>query len=179
MFYPLVWLKSLWKKIIREISEKQRLLCVSFYYFLKILVLQKKYTQQEPPFFSGFFESILSYANLSKLCHHPLPIYQTSIPFFTLLFTMALTWVGPWSCGHPVWGSLFSLLNRQEQTCPRPGQAPPLPMNRMFRKRNGVGTSLLRRLQEKTLPDATPPIGKTHPFSNMAVTSGILMPFGI
>ena len=33
-----------------------------------------------------------------------------------------------------------------------------------------IKTSLLRRLQAQTLPDATPPIGKIHPFSNMAVT---------
>ena len=31
-------------------------------------------------------------------------------------------------------------------------------------------TSLLRRLQAQTLPDATPPIGKIHPFSKMAIT---------
>ena len=31
-------------------------------------------------------------------------------------------------------------------------------------------TSLLRRLQEQTLPDEAPLIGKIHPFSKMAVT---------
>ena len=31
-------------------------------------------------------------------------------------------------------------------------------------------TSLLRRLQAQTLPDATPPAGKIHPFSKIAVT---------
>ena len=31
-------------------------------------------------------------------------------------------------------------------------------------------TSLLLRLQAQTLPDATPPIGKIHPFSKIAVT---------
>ena len=31
-------------------------------------------------------------------------------------------------------------------------------------------TSLLRRLQAQTLPDAAPPTGKIHPFSKIAVT---------
>ena len=31
-------------------------------------------------------------------------------------------------------------------------------------------TSLLRRLQAQTLPDATPPLGKNPPFSKIAVT---------
>ena len=31
-------------------------------------------------------------------------------------------------------------------------------------------TSLLRRLQAQTLPDAAPPVGKIHPFSKIAVT---------
>ena len=31
-------------------------------------------------------------------------------------------------------------------------------------------TSLLRRLQVQTLPNATPPIGKINPFSKMNVT---------
>ena len=31
-------------------------------------------------------------------------------------------------------------------------------------------TSLLRRLQAQTIPDATPPIGKIHPLSKMDVT---------
>ena len=31
-------------------------------------------------------------------------------------------------------------------------------------------TSLLRRLQAQTLPDATPPRGQIHPFSKMAIT---------
>ena len=30
-------------------------------------------------------------------------------------------------------------------------------------------TSLLHRLQVQTIPDATPPIGKNHPFSKMTV----------
>ena len=34
----------------------------------------------------------------------------------------------------------------------------------------GLLTSLLRRLQAQTLPDAIPPIGKIHPFSKIAVT---------
>ena len=38
-------------------------------------------------------------------------------------------------------------------------------------------TSLLRRLQEQTLPDATPTIGPIHPFSKMTVTSEPLMGF--
>ena len=33
-----------------------------------------------------------------------------------------------------------------------------------------IKTSLLRRLQAQTLPEATPPIGQIHPFSKMAVT---------
>ena len=31
-------------------------------------------------------------------------------------------------------------------------------------------TSLLRRLQAQTLPDEAPPVGKTQPFSKIAVT---------
>ena len=38
-------------------------------------------------------------------------------------------------------------------------------------------TSLLRRLQAQTLPDATPPIGKIYPFTKMAVTCEPLMGF--
>ena len=38
-------------------------------------------------------------------------------------------------------------------------------------------TSLLRRLQAQTLPDATPPIGKIYPFTKMAVTFEPLMQF--
>ena len=45
-------------------------------------------------------------------------------------------------------------------------------------------TSLVRRLQVQTLPDATPPAGKIHSFSKIAVTfepihTAILMPFNI
>ena len=39
-------------------------------------------------------------------------------------------------------------------------------------------TSLLRRLQAQTLPDAAPPIGKIHPFSKMAATCEAMMRFG-
>ena len=46
-----------------------------------------------------------------------------------------------------------------------------------------VKTSLLRRLQAQTLPNATPPIGKIPPFSKIcpkfSTTDAILMPFGI
>ena len=35
---------------------------------------------------------------------------------------------------------------------------------------NYLKTSLLRRLQAQTLPNATPPTGKIYPFTNMAVT---------
>ena len=38
-------------------------------------------------------------------------------------------------------------------------------------------TRLQRRLQSQTLPDATPPIGKSHPFSKMTVTFEQLMDF--
>ena len=38
--------------------------------------------------------------------------------------------------------------------------------------------SLLRRLHAQTLPNATRPIGKIHPFSKMAVTFEPLMGFG-
>jgi hypothetical protein len=38
-------------------------------------------------------------------------------------------------------------------------------------------TSLLRRLQAQTLPDATPPIVKIHPFSKFAITFKPLMLF--
>ena len=34
----------------------------------------------------------------------------------------------------------------------------------------GWTTSLLRRLQAQTLPDATPPLGKIPPFTKIAVT---------
>ena len=37
--------------------------------------------------------------------------------------------------------------------------------------------SLLLRLQAQTLPDATPPIGKIHPFSKMAVPFKPVMGF--
>ena len=36
-------------------------------------------------------------------------------------------------------------------------------------------TSLMRRLQAKTLPDATPPVGQIHPLSKMVVTFKPLM----
>ena len=39
-------------------------------------------------------------------------------------------------------------------------------------------TSLLRRLQAQTLPDAASPIGKVHPFSKIAVTFEPVMQFG-
>ena len=39
-------------------------------------------------------------------------------------------------------------------------------------------TSLLRRVQTQTLPDATPPIGKTHPFSKIAITFEPVMRLG-
>ena len=36
------------------------------------------------------------------------------------------------------------------------------------------------RLQEQILPDATPPVGKIHPFSKITITDkAILMPFKI
>ena len=38
-------------------------------------------------------------------------------------------------------------------------------------------TSLLRRLQEQTLPDEAPPMGKIHPFSKIAVTFEPVMRF--
>ena len=38
-------------------------------------------------------------------------------------------------------------------------------------------TSLLRRLQAQTLPKEAPPIGKIHPFSEMAVTFEPLLGF--
>ena len=38
-------------------------------------------------------------------------------------------------------------------------------------------TSLLRRLQAQTLPDATRPIGKIHPFRKIAITFEPLMGF--
>ena len=40
-----------------------------------------------------------------------------------------------------------------------------------------IKTSLLRRLQAQTLPDATPPIGRIYPFSKMAVTFEPVMRF--
>ena len=40
-----------------------------------------------------------------------------------------------------------------------------------------IKTSLLSRLQEQSLPDEAPPIGKIHPFSKMAVTFEALMGF--
>ena len=39
-----------------------------------------------------------------------------------------------------------------------------------FRKYPSKKTSLLRRLQAQTLPDATLPIGKINPFSKIAIT---------
>ena len=39
-------------------------------------------------------------------------------------------------------------------------------------------TSLLRMLQARTIPDATPPTGKIHPFSKIGVTFGTVMRFG-
>ena len=41
-----------------------------------------------------------------------------------------------------------------------------------------IETSLLRRLQEQTLPDEAPPMGKIHPFSKIAVTFDPVMRFG-
>ena len=38
-------------------------------------------------------------------------------------------------------------------------------------------TSLLRRVQAQTLPDATPPIGQMHPFSKMTITFKPLIGF--
>ena len=38
-------------------------------------------------------------------------------------------------------------------------------------------TSLLRRLQAQTLPEATPPIGQIHPFNKMAINSEPLLGF--
>ena len=38
-------------------------------------------------------------------------------------------------------------------------------------------TSMLRRLQGQTLPDATLPIGKIHPFSKLVVTFEPLIQF--
>ena len=38
-------------------------------------------------------------------------------------------------------------------------------------------TSLLRRLQAQTLPDATQPIGKIYPFTKMTITFEPLMRF--
>ena len=38
-------------------------------------------------------------------------------------------------------------------------------------------TSLLRRLQEQTLPDEAPPMGKIHPFSKITVTFEPVMQF--
>jgi hypothetical protein len=38
-------------------------------------------------------------------------------------------------------------------------------------------TSLLRKLQAQTLPDATPPIGKIRPVSKMTITFEPLMGF--
>jgi len=46
----------------------------------------------------------------------------------------------------------------------------------LFDSRNPQ-TSLLRRLQAQTLPDATPPIGKIYPFIKMAVTFEPAMQF--
>ena len=40
-------------------------------------------------------------------------------------------------------------------------------------------TSLLRRLQAQTLPDATPPISKIHPFSKIAVNFVQFVQFAI
>ena len=59
----------------------------------------------------------------------------------SILFTMALTLVGPWSCVHPVGRSVIDSSNRREQTCPSPGEGRALPqvMNGMFCKRCVVG----------------------------------------
>ena len=42
-------------------------------------------------------------------------------------------------------------------------------LSNIYINRENVRTSLLRRLQAQTLPDANPPIGEIHPFSNIAV----------
>ena len=42
---------------------------------------------------------------------------------------------------------------------------------------NKKETSLLRRLQAQTLPNANPPIGKINPFSKMTVTFEPLIRF--
>ena len=47
----------------------------------------------------------------------------------------------------------------------------------IFKSEKKKKTSLLRRLQAQTLPDATPPIGKNPSFSNMAVTFEPVMQF--
>ena len=46
-----------------------------------------------------------------------------------------------------------------------------------FQAKAMVKTSLLRRLQEQTLPDEAPPMGKIHPFSKIAVTLEPFMRF--
>ena len=38
-------------------------------------------------------------------------------------------------------------------------------------------TNLLPRLQAQTLPDATPPVGKIHPFSKIAITFELIRKF--
>ena len=43
---------------------------------------------------------------------------------------------------------------------------------------NIVETSLLRRLQEQTLPNEAPPVGKIHSFSKIAETFEPVMRFG-
>ena len=43
---------------------------------------------------------------------------------------------------------------------------------------NIYNTSLLRRLQEQTLPDEAPAMGKIHPFSKIAVTFEPVMRLG-
>ena len=43
--------------------------------------------------------------------------------------------------------------------------------------RKGKKTSLLRRLQAQTLPDAASPIGKVHPFSKIDVFLEPVMQF--
>ena len=46
-----------------------------------------------------------------------------------------------------------------------------------FTIRLSLKTSLLRRLQAQTLPDAASPIGKVHPFNKIAVTLEPVMRF--
>ena len=46
-----------------------------------------------------------------------------------------------------------------------------------FKCQNHLETSLLRRLQAQTLPDATSPVGKIYPFTKMAITFEPVMRF--